>query len=86
MSSEEERPIPGMSTEELDDFERELARMMVENSGDVRKAATSKSSLAEMSLPAIRRQTPAAPDESDDRNLKFTLIMKKGAKQQVREA
>ena len=57
--------------------------MMTENSGDVRRAAANKSGLSDVNLPAIKRQTtqvePAEPGQ-----MKFTLLMKKGSKQQTR--
>lgn len=77
-SSESESSVTSSEDEEDEEFERDLARMMADTSE--RKAApTAKSTLSTLALPSFRKEKSA----EDDQNMKFTLLMKKGSKQQV---
>lgn len=78
ISSEDEAQLA-----EDDEFARELAKMMTENSGDIRRAATNKSTLSDVNLNAVKRQAVSG-DSSEAGQMKFTLLMKKGSKQQTR--
>lgn len=59
--------------------------MMAESGREARSAMPARRNiLNERSLPALRRQAASSqPEEEDPQHMKFTLLMKKGAKQQV---
>lgn len=82
---DDERDGDDALNEEQEEFDRELARMMAESGREARSAMPARRNiLNERSLPTIKRQ-PASHqvEEEDTQNMKFTLLMKKGAKQQV---
>lgn len=86
-SDDDDTPDDEPSSENDDEFEQELARMMSDNSSVRRSNA--KTAISDVNILAIKRQAQAATasdDESvpDPTNMKFTMLLKKGAKQQVR--
>lgn len=85
---DDEREEDDANDEEKDEFDRELARMMAESGREARSAMPARRNiLNERSLPTLRRQPAHThPEEEDPLNMKFTLLMKKGAKQQVSPA
>lgn len=83
---DEDVAIDVAANEEQDEFDRELARMMAESGREARQpVAMRRNVLNERSLPILKRQPISAqPEEEDPQHMRFTLLMKKGAKQQVR--
>jgi regulator of nonsense transcripts 2 len=74
----------GPSEEEDGDFARELARMITDTSADARKVDKRTAAAlwdAAVLPPTARRRRE---DEADENTMTFTLITKRGAKQQVR--
>lgn len=78
-----------MTAEEEDEFSRELAKMMVTSGSDARKAVDRKA-LADLTVPFVRKNVPTSQmydaEPSDDvpsSGMKFTLLTKKGTKQQT---
>lgn len=61
--------------------------MMAESGREARKTLpTRRNVLNERSLPVLKRQPASSTAEEEDlQHMKFTLLMKKGAKQQVRD-
>lgn len=89
--AERGRDPHAMTQDEEDDFARELAKMMVSSS----EARERKPVALDVGIPLIRRQKAEdrAVDESDgagaaaqeeNRGMQFTLLTKRGNKQQVR--
>lgn len=81
-----------MTQDEEDEFNRELAKMLA-GAGESRKPTERKGGLADVGVPMLRRQKQAEGEEIAEgadgqatapRGMKFTLLTKKGAKQQVR--
>lgn len=78
-----------MTQDEEDEFSRELAKMMVSNSEN-RKVAERKPVSLDVGLPLIRRSRQVTEDDIDGddvpqkKGMQFTLLTKKGNKQQVR--
>ncbi|BGP19262.1 hypothetical protein JCM10213_008219 [Rhodosporidiobolus nylandii] len=81
-----------MTQDEEDEFARELAKMMV--SSEVRKVAERKPVALDVGIPLIRRAKAAPPPSLDEdadltgeakpkRGMQFTLLTKKGNKQQA---
>lgn len=82
---EDDREEGDANNEEQDEFDRELARMMAESGREARSAAPAKRNIFnERTLPTLKRQPASShAEEEDSHNMKFTLLMKKGSKQQV---
>ena len=82
---EEDEHIDDAANEEQDEFDRELARMMAESGREARQPATMRRNvLNERSLPVLKRQpAPMHKEDEDPQHMRFTLLMKKGTKQQV---
>lgn len=82
---EEDEAIDDVANEEQDEFDRELARMMAESGREARQPATMRRNvLNERSLPVLKRQpAPLSKEDEDSQHMRFTLLMKKGTKQQV---
>lgn len=63
---------------------------MLASSSETRKVAERKPALLDMSVPFVKRDRARAVDDEDaeveevGRGMKFTLLTKKGSKQQVR--
>lgn len=83
---DEDAAIDVAANEEQDEFDRELARMMAESGREARQpVAMRRNVLNERSLPVLKRQPISAqPEEEEPQHMRFTLLMKKGTKQQVR--
>ncbi|GAA6012801.1 hypothetical protein JCM11491_002566 [Sporobolomyces phaffii] len=77
-----------MTQDEEDDFARELAKMMVSNN-ETRKVAERKPVSLDVGLPLIRRQRQDTEEDIDGdvasqkKGMQFTLLTKKGNKQQA---
>lgn len=71
--------------EASDDFEREFARMLADTT-DLRKQERSKTAapVFDTAVPIVRKGPKTATEPSDDRHMQFSLLSKKGNKQQVR--
>ncbi|GAA6010941.1 hypothetical protein JCM10207_004002 [Rhodosporidiobolus poonsookiae] len=79
-----------MTQEEEDDFARELAKMMVSSSGEARKVAERKPVQLDVGIPLIKRNARVVREEEEEdqegerkRGMQFTLLTKKGNKQQA---
>ncbi|KAM0751324.1 ARM repeat-containing protein [Meredithblackwellia eburnea MCA 4105] len=79
-----------MTQEEEDDFSRELAKMMVTTSGEARKPTERKQVALDFAVPVVKRQRQRSyndglDDEPEEptRGMSFTLLTKKGNKQQT---
>ncbi|KAK9898934.1 ARM repeat-containing protein [Cystobasidium minutum MCA 4210] len=83
---EEDEAIDDVANEEQDEFDRELARMMAESGREARQPATMRRNvLNERSLPVLKRQpAPLSKEDEDSQHMRFTLLMKKGTKQQTK--
>ncbi|KAH8924908.1 ARM repeat-containing protein [Atractiella rhizophila] len=79
----------GPTVEDEEEFERELAKMMIDTS-DSRKAANEKrTALADVALPVWKKKEKIRDEELDDeedglQHMKFTVLTKKGNKNQTR--
>ncbi|KAI5477244.1 regulator of nonsense transcripts 2 [Pseudohyphozyma bogoriensis] len=75
-----------MTQEEEDDFSRELAKMMV-NAGESRKAPERKPAILDVGVPFVKRVKRAEMEDDEveaaGAGMKFTLLTKKGNKQQT---
>ncbi|GAA6063250.1 hypothetical protein JCM10212_003613 [Sporobolomyces blumeae] len=77
-----------MTQDEEDEFARELAKMMV-SAGETRKVAERKPAALDVGLPLIKRNRAEPEEELDGdapsqrRGMQFTLLTKKGNKQQA---
>ena len=62
--------------------------MMAESGREARSAMPARRNIMnERSLPTLKRQPASSQvEEEDSQNMKFTLLMKKGTKQQVSES
>ena len=80
-----------MTQDEEDDFARELAKMMVTNN-EGRKVAERKPVSLDVGLPLIKRNRQETEEDVDGdevaqrKGMQFTLLTKKGNKQQVRSS
>lgn len=78
-----------ITQEEEDEFNRELAKMM-SGTGEPRKATERKPVALDFGVPLVRRQRARSYNDDDDeveetgKVMNFTLLTKKGSKQQVR--
>lgn len=85
-----------ITQEEEDEFNRELAKMMA-GAGEVRKTSERKPALMDVGVPFVKKARGGTGrlqhDEEDElvegeeqaqKGMKFTLLTKKGSKQQVR--
>lgn len=80
-----------ITQEEEDEFNRELAKMMINSGGDNRKAPDRKPALMDVGVPVLRRTKRGWIEAEEEERKKeceggltFTLLTKKGTKQQVR--
>lgn len=90
--AERRRDPNAMTQDEEDEFNRELAKML-SGAGETRKTVERKGGLADLGVPLLRRTKPVAEEDeivdgvegqpSAPRGMTFTLLTKKGAKQQV---
>jgi hypothetical protein len=78
-----------ITQDQQDEFDRELAKMMLEDS----RKADRRVALADVPLPMVKRQQKAAvtkeysdssDEDEEEQHMTFTLLTKKGNKQHVR--
>lgn len=86
-----------ITQEQEEEFNRELAKMMANTGGEIRKAPERKTGLLDVGVPFVRKSNSGSSSrfargevdeeviegESEKKGMMFTLLTKKGNKQQV---